>query len=265
MYNRCLIALILAGAVLAGPCWAIRYEVVPDEGTIIWDDSRAIVMGEYAKRARESMAAKKPLTAAAQLRRVADLARSAADSASGQARRSLLGVWKQALRLAYAAETRSDSALRRIREFASRLDNFIGGEWALLEAKHAVRRGDRNTAAVFLKMAAQQLERRAGRLGKVRGVPFELAAGEVRDLLSELDQTNSAVAESKLAELIKTARDLEPAKPTVAVATTISPQFTYPENEQYIQYQPSDSGTTGTDRTTTYPYSSERYTTGTWQ
>lgn len=218
---------------------AIRYEIVPEDETILFDDAEAIVMEEYVKRAHESIEKDKRRTAAAQLRRVAFRAGRAADLASGEARDALLAAKSEAQRLAYAAETRSDSAKRRIGEFAKRMENFISGEWVLLEAKHWLARGDYDRAKTFLTVANQQLTRRAKRTGKDEGKPFEEAGKSIGDFLKELDSLDAAQAATDIADLIKTARELKPAPPKKKVK---KPTYTY---------RPYDSTTTY-DSTTKY-------------
>lgn len=228
---------MMAALIIGSNAEATRYEVVPEDETIIVDDADAVLMQEYVKRARESMSNEKRRTAAVWLRRVAALANGAADTASGDARTALVAIAKEAQRLAYAAETRSDSAERRIGEFADRTENFTDGEWGLLEAKNCLARGDEKTAAVFLKLTGQQLARRAHRYGKDRGKPFEKATSEVESLLERLDLLEALEATQEVDDLIKIARELEPAAAKAKKAATTSsyrtPSYDYGAGTTY--------------------------------
>jgi len=248
-------ALVLLAA--AGSPPTFRYEVVPEENTILWDDTEAVLMAEYMRRARETLAAQKPRTAAAYLRRVALLARRAAGRSSADAADALVSIGAQASRLAYDVETLSDSASRRLKEFASRLDNFLGGEWALLEAGHRLALGDTKRAGVFLTIAVQQMERRARRTGKVRGEPFEKAAERIEAFLESFESLEAESAEQHLAALVETARKLAPAPPKRK--PTFYGAAASPYSEGTYSYEGETSGSFYGEPTsgTTTPYDSQ--------
>jgi hypothetical protein len=208
--------ILLAAAMLLLPAaapLALRYEAIPEENTVICDDTDAIVITEYLRRVRESLGKDKPRTIAAELRRVAALTGRAADSSSGEARDVLKTIQSQALKLAYAAETNAESAARQIREFAARTENFLEGEWVLLEARQALTRGDVETARILLTVAAQQMERRTQRAPKERGAKFEDIARELRGFLEEQDALKSGEASRRIADFAKSVRDLAAAEP----------------------------------------------------
>jgi hypothetical protein len=225
-----------------------RYETVEDEETVLVPDADTILVREYLRRARESIEDEKPLTAAAQLRRAATSSGRAADSARGEARRALEAIRSQALKLAYAAETRSDSAERRIGEFSVRTDNLLQGELMALEAKEALARGDRKAARMCLKVAAQQIDRRALRADEYSWDLTD-AARDVRRLLDGLETTDLQRAQEQVADLVKTARDLEEKYEKKAKKTppTFTSTYTY---SPYGTESPSpyDTSTQG------YPY-----------
>jgi len=232
-----------------------RYEVVAEENTILCDDSDAILMGEYVRRARDSMTKTKPRTAAAQLRRVAALAGRAADATSGEARDVLKSIQNQALKLAYAAETNSESAGRQVRDFAARTENFLEGEWSLLESKQALTRGDLDTAKILLTLSAQQIERRAVRAPKGRATRFEYLARDFEDLLKDKDALKSATAMTRLNDLIKAVHAL--ASPEVKPTKTETP-YDYSEypsrgTESY------GKGLYGSEKSSLSVYDSETY------
>jgi hypothetical protein len=214
---------------------ALRYEIIAEEDTILCDDTDAIVMDEYLRRVRDSLVKEKPRTAAAELRRVAVLAGRAADSSSGEARDVLKVIQSQALKLAYAAETNSESAARQIREFALRTENFIEGEWTILEAKRALARGDIEATRVLLAVAAQQMERRAQRTAKDRGSKFEDVAREIRGFLKEQDALKSAGAGQRIADLATAAHDL------ASTGSRQSKSFASETSSEYSEYPTTET------------------------
>jgi hypothetical protein len=223
---------------------AIRFEIVPDEKTVLCDDSEAIVMAEYARRARDSMAKEKPRTAAAELRRVAAMAGRGAESSSGEARDALRAIQNQALKLAYDAETRPDAAARPIRDFTVRTENFLEGERSLLEAKDALTRGDVAATSALLTVAAQQLDRRAQRGGKERGAQFADIAGEIRGLVEETGALGSARAPDRIADLVKTVREIASSqlKPAKKAAISTESEYSTDLSREGNAYEPPPLG-----------------------
>jgi len=253
--------LVAAGSLLmpAISPQAVRYESIPEENTILCDDSDAIVMQEYLRRVRDSLTKQKPRTAAAELRRVGSLAGRAADSTAGETRDVLKTIQSQALKLAYALESGSDSAVRQTREFAMRTENFLEGEWTMLEAKQALVRGDTETAKVLLTVAAQQMERRAQRAPKGRGTKFEGLASDIRYLLKERDALKSSDAGRRIADLIKATHDLASTEPARGKSTTTE---TFPAYSAYSSEGTSSYGKDayGTDRSwSSKSYDAESY------
>jgi len=243
---------------------AAHFEIVPEEKTVLADDSDGIVMAEYARRARDSMTKEKPRTAAVELRRVAALAGRVADSSSGETRDALRAIQSQALKLAYGAETRPDAALRPIREFAVRTENFLEGERAVLEAKDALSRDDMEGVRAWLAVAAQQMERRAQRTGRDRGSQFEDIARDIRDLLEAPDALGSASAGASISGLVKTIRELATppsgaAKETTSRTSTKVSRTPSRESDAYDQesFGTESSGTGSSSRSRTPEYGSD--------
>ena len=244
---------------VAGP-QALRYEIIPEENTIVSDDSDAIVMAEYLRRVRDSLANEKPRTAAAELRRVAALAGRAADSSSGESRDALKAIQTQALKLAYAAETNSESAARQIRDLAARTENFIEGEWVILEAKQAFTRGDMEAARILLTLAAQQMERRAQRSPKDRGSKVEDVARTIRDFLEEQDALKSGTAGRRIGEFAKAVRGLVPteAKTSKLAASASSLESSEESSAETSSLGAEESSTANSDESSGLGLSSSK-------